>query len=142
MRRQEKYPDTKTFHFFNANPKNRCTGDCVYRALTVATGREWVEMVFLCAAMAVKTGYSPGSKENYGRVLEMLGFQKMKQPRKEDGTKYTGKEFCQRVAKPNMKYVANIGGNHVAAIVDCKVWDIWNSTDGCIGNYWVKEDVA
>jgi len=92
--------------------------------------------------MAVKTGYSPASKECFGQVLEVLGFQKMKQPRKEDGTKYTGKEFCQRVAKPNVKYVANIGGNHTVAIVDCKVWDIWNSTDGCIGNYWVKEDVT
>lgn len=142
MRRQDKYPDTKTFHFYNANPKNRFTGDCVYRALTAATGYKWEEMILACAAMAIKSGYSPASKENYGRVLEALGFQKMKQPRKEDGTKYTGKEFCLELAKKNVRYVANIGGNHVVAIVNCKVQDIWNSTDGCIGNYWVKEDAA
>lgn len=142
MRRQEKYPDTKTFHFFNANPRNRMTGDCVYRALTVVTGRKWEEMVFACAAMAVKSGYSPVSAENYGRVLELLGFKKCKQPRKENGRKYTGKEFCEMVAKPGVTYFAHIGGHHVVAIVDRKVWDIWNSTDGCIGNYWVKEDAA
>lgn len=36
MKRQEKYPETRTFHFHNANPKNRITGDCVTRALCTA----------------------------------------------------------------------------------------------------------
>ena len=155
MKRSEKYPDTKTFHYFNANPKNRMTGDCVYRALTVATGRKWEEMVFACAAMAVKRGFSPASKETYGKVLEAFGFRKMKQPRKRDGTKFTGREFCEYLQKGfdndwcgmvgdegievGRNIVAHIGGNHVVAIKDGKVWDIWNSTGGCIGNYWVKE---
>ena len=144
MRRQDKYPETKTFHYVNVNPKNRMTGDCVYRALTAATGRKWEEIVAACAAMAIKTGYSPGSKECYGRVLELLGFEKMKQPRKFDGTKFTGKQFCESLQKGDNDFVggryivANIGGNHVCAIIDGKVWDIWNSTGGCIGNYWVK----
>ena len=80
----------------------------------------------------------------------------MKQPRKRDGTKFTGKEFCEYLQRylddPGVygvmddegieisrNIVANIGGNHVVAIKDGKVWDIWNSTRGCIGNYWVKE---
>ena len=157
MRRQDKYPDTSTFHYFNANPKNRKTGDCVYRALTAATGRKWEEIVFGCAALAVKHGFSPASKETYGRLLEMLGFEKQRQPRKPDGTKYTGKQFCEALQRyigsdsltayggvgdegfvVGKRIVANIGGNHTVAIIDGKVWDIWNSTDGCIGNYWVK----
>ena len=138
MKRAEKYPETSTFHFFNANPKGRYTGDCVYRALTVATGRKWEEVIFACAVMAVKTGFSPACKENYGRVLEQMGFQKCKQPRKGSGRKYTGREFCKELADPEAVYVAHIGGHHVVAIKGSKVWDIWNSTDGCIGNYWVK----
>lgn len=29
MTRQEKYPNTDTFTYYNANPKNRITGDCM-----------------------------------------------------------------------------------------------------------------
>ena len=60
----------------------------------------------------------------------------MKQPRKANNKKYTGKEFCK---KHNETCVANIGGHHVVCIKNGKVHDIWDSTDGCIGNYWVKE---
>ena len=58
--------------------------------------------------------------------------------KKPNGKKYTGEEFCREVAIKSRRYVANIGGHHVVAIVDKKVHDIWDSTDGCIGNYWVK----
>ena len=34
--RQEKYPDTNVFHYYNRNPRNRMTPDCVVRA--VSTG--------------------------------------------------------------------------------------------------------
>ena len=57
-----------------------------------------------------------------------------------DGTKYTGKEFCKRARKYE-RYVANLGGNHTVAIVNGKVNDIWDSTDGCIGNYWTKSSI-
>ncbi len=36
MTRKEKFPDTKTFHYFNANPHNRITDDCVTRAIYTA----------------------------------------------------------------------------------------------------------
>lgn len=32
--------------------------------------------------------------------------------------------------------IAHIGGNHIVAIVNHKVYDIWDSTDYCIGNFW------
>jgi len=35
--------------------------------------------------------------------------------------------------------IANIGGHHIVAIIEGRVWDTWNSTDGCIGNYWTKK---
>ena len=34
MKRQDKYPETETFHFHNANPKGRLlAADCVARAV-------------------------------------------------------------------------------------------------------------
>lgn len=138
MTRQEKYPDTKTFHYYNANPKNRITGDCVFRAFTLAMNQDYNTTVMEMAELMCKTGYAMNDSKGESKYLEMKGWTKHKQPRKPDGTKYTGEEFCKMLAKKNQKYIAHIGGHHVVAIVNCKVWDIWDSTDGCIGNYWTK----
>lgn len=45
MTRQEKYPDTDVFHYYNANPKNRITGDCLYRAIATACEKPYNEVV-------------------------------------------------------------------------------------------------
>lgn len=137
MTRQEKYPDTKTFHYYNANPKNRITGDCWCRAISTATEIPYNTVVMEMAELHCKTGYD--AMENISRYLESKGWAKCKQPKRLDGTKYTGDEFCRKLAMKGQRYVANIGGHHMVAIVDRRVYDIWNSTGGCIGNYWVKE---
>lgn len=140
MTRQEKYPDTKTFRYYNANPKGRITTDCVIRALATATDIPYASVVRELAEMQIATGYDDGETKCYGVWLESNGWHRQKQPRKPDGRKFTGKEFCKWLRDNGFKgsVVANIGGHHVVAIVDCKVHDIWDSTDGCIGNYWMK----
>lgn len=147
MKRQEKYPETGTFRYFNANPKGKLTTDCVVRAVSTATELPYNQVVMELAEMQCKTGYDDGDKKLYDKYLQSKGFVKCNQPRKTDGTKYTGKEWCNQLREDIIwcprgerlrRVVANIGGHHVVAIVDGKVWDTWNSTDGCIGNYWVK----
>ena len=140
MTRQQKFPDTKTFHFHNANPKGRLTTDCVFRAISTATGIPYADVVRQLAEWQIKTGYDSGDDKCYGRYLESIGWVKMKQPRKRDGRKYTGKEWCE-LLNEELDFrgmIAHIGGHHVVAISGCQVWDTWNSTDGCIGNYWIK----
>lgn len=154
MTRQKKYPDTDTFRFYNANPKGKYTGDCAVRAIAAAVEKPWERVTMELAEMSCKTGYSFASKENMDKYLIQNGFAKEKQPRKRDNTKLTGEEFCRELQKwlgdkciwgtctdngvvIAPRIVANIGGHHVVAIVDGKVNDIWDSTDGCIGNYWV-----
>lgn len=94
-----------------------------------------------------------GDDKTYGKYLKSKGWTKQKQPRKEDNTKYTGNEFCEilqdteyvdyilEVSKEQAKsnIIAHIGSGHIVAIVGGQVYDTWNSTDGCIGNYWVKD---
>lgn len=136
MTRQEKHPETRTFHYYNANPKNRITGDCWCRAICTALQIPYNQVVMEMAELQCKTGYD--ASELIARYLESKGWTKHKQPRKADNTKYTGKDFCLKMAKKHIRYVANIGGHHVVAIVNGKVYDIWDSTGGCIGNYWTK----
>lgn len=148
MKRQDKYPETSTFHFYNANPHNRLTTDCVIRALSTALEIPYNDVVMELAELQCQTGFDPSEKKTYDKFLQKHGWIKMPQPKKPNGNKYTGAEFCSRARSHLLKLtldgsrqervIANIGGHHIVAIIDYKVWDTWDSTDGCIGNYWVR----
>ena len=155
MRRQQKYPETPTFHYHNANPKNRFTGDCRIRAIAVACEVPYNQVVMDLANIQCETGYDQCANQGISILMERYGWVKHKQPRKADNRKYTGKEFCEILQSHlsdkgvhgmmsdegiviSPRVFCNIGGNHEVAIIDGKVWDTWNSTDGCIGNYWTK----
>jgi hypothetical protein len=146
MTRQEKYPETSTFHYHNQNPHGRITTDCVTRAISTATEIPYNQVVTELAEMQCKTGYDSADAKLYDRYLASKGWIKHKQPRKPDGTKYTGKEWCLQMQEDydwvvgNAKnMIAHIGGHHAVAIIDGKVWDIWDSTGGSIGNYWTEK---
>lgn len=146
MTRQQKYQETSTFHYHNANPKNRITTDCVVRAISTALEIPYKQVVMEMAEMQCKTGYDSAENKLIDMYLHSKGWVRRKQPRKADGTKYTGAEFCREISEGVTfngsvfnynRIVANIGGHHTVAIIDGKVFDIWNSTDGRIGIYWV-----
>lgn len=142
--------DTNTFHFYNENPKDNRTGDCVVRAIGLATELGWDEAYKSLCKYGYKKKLMPNDKQCYDKWLQENGWVKHKQPRKWDNTKYTGIEFCKLQQNYAGSYVhdgvvlsdriiAHIGGHHLVAIVDGKINDIWYSQDGCIGNYWTKE---
>lgn len=139
MTRKDKYIDTEYFHYFNANPRNRITGDCVFRAFTLAMEEDYNSIVMEMAKLMCETGYALNDTKGEERYLKLKGWIKCPQPKKSDGTKYTGREFCKLLANKNKRYIAHIGGHHVVAIVDKKINDTWDSSSGCIGNYWIKE---
>lgn len=145
VNRRNKYPDTATFHWHNANPKNRVTAaDCVIRAIALTSDRSWDDTLLGLTEVALKMKRVPNEPECYGRYLESLGFRKMPQPKKPDGTKLTGSEFCSDVL--SVKYggftvVANMPGHAVCCMEHegrFKVWDTWDSSDRTIGVFWVK----
>lgn len=141
MTRQEKYPDTATFHYHNANPKNRMGDDCVVRAISTVLEQSWEQTVREMTELGLRSGYVLNDSHTYIKYLESKGLTRMKQPRKADNTKYTGVEFCrilQQTGQASQRIFAHIGGNHAVAIVDGKVNDIWDSTGGTIGMWFVQ----
>lgn len=147
MTRQQKYPETSTFHYHNQNPRNRITTDCVIRAISTATEIPYNQVVMEMAQLQCETGYDDGDAKLYDLYLKQHGFVKHKQPRKPDNTKYTGKEWCKLIqddfdwvmnSDQLARIVAHIGGGHIVAIIDGQVWDIWDCTHKTIGNYWIK----
>lgn len=140
--------DTMYFTYFNANPSNRHTDDCVIRALATALDKTWDEVFRDLAAIGIKYHFPMNMKNVYTKYLKSLGYDIQKQPRKDDNTKLTGKEFCDYLTFHfgkfyNKKVIAHIGGHHIACIKYDKGWgkfkvfDTWDSTEGCVGNFWI-----
>ena len=136
MKRSKKYPTTETFIFTNTNPKGLLTtGDCVIRAISIATGKEWKEVVMGLAETACETSFSPLSRENYDVYLTRNGWKKMPMPKHENGTKYTAKEFCKE--HKTGTFVCNIAG-HTFCVKNGRVHDTWDVSkfNKRLGNYW------
>lgn len=135
----------------NVNPKNRKTGDCVIRALTVAIHdenggdikKEYKQVLTELYMIALKTGYMVNSKQAYEKFLENHGFIKYKQPRKADNTKYKVGEInkaikfnCSPTYTENSVCVISCA-NHLTVYTNVLI-DIWDCRNKSIGNYWVK----
>ena len=137
MRRQDKYPNTEWFVWYNANPKNRIsTFDCVVRAISVLTNISWEQTLRNITELGIPLGRVYNDEYVYNKYLENLGYVKMAQPKFANGTKLTGKQFCDLFKLP---CAAHIGGHHMVYIDNGKVYDTWDSTEGTIGNFWVAQ---
>ena len=145
MKRQEKYPDTKWFHYHNENPKNRVTtGDCTYRAIAKATGVDWRSTLKRMTLYACESGYCPNDKLGINGYLKSNGWVMCKQPKNPDGTRMTGKEFCEHLKKIKCigNVIVHIGSKHLTCFVkednNYRVYDTWDCTKWRVGNYWIK----
>ena len=143
--------DTHYFTYVNVNPKNKITSDCVIRALATAMNKTWDEVLTDLYKYSMKYKQMLNCPQLYTKYLKDQGWIKLKQPRKFDNTKYTGREFCEELREGTTfnidghdvtewtNIIAHIGGHHTIAIIDGKINDIWDSSLGCIGNIWIKE---
>ena len=143
--------NTVYYKYYDANPKQKKTGDCVIRALATAMNKSWDEVLTDLYKYALKYKQMLNDDTLYKKYLKDNGWIMLKQPRKIDNTKYTGVEFCQELQEGCCfnyddvtvdgfsNIIAHIGGHHVVAIIDGRIHDTWNSSNGCIGNMWIKE---
>ena len=123
---------------YNANPKKRKTTDCVIRALSVASGKDYETVFRELVDIAIKTGYMINEKHCYDKWLENNGFEKMPQPRHHDGTKYLVGDVDKLLHFNEYKCVVSMA-NHVSCVVDNKLIDIWDCRRKSISNYYVKK---
>ena len=124
------------FQYFNANPNGNNTNDCVIRSICAATGMEWDDVLSGLTKCALKHKLMVDDPDLYSKYLKEIGWEKQKQPKKSGGKKYKGNEWV-KVFKGNA--IAHIGTHHMVYVSHGKVWDTWDSTEGVIGNYWVKK---
>lgn len=155
QRRQAKFKETETYVYWNQNPKKVITTDCVIRALSLGLDLPYEQVVMELAEQQCKYGFDDGDPKAIARYLKSKGWIKCKQPRNDDNTRMTGREFCMKLVHPiyceeltNLprfcridSVIANVGSHHIVAIKNGKIHDTWNCSENCVGNVWVRMEV-
>lgn len=128
-----------SYRELNVNPKNRRTGDCSTRALVSCLNIDYNTALDLQLEEVKKCYYDFTSRQVIENILKKFGYQKMKQPRKDDNTKYKVKEMDQVLTNKDLQngVIVNVA-NHYVVLKDSDYIDIWNSGSKCVGNYFVK----
>ena len=137
MTREQKYPDTAYFKYHNENYKNKLAGDCVVRAISLATGKGWVQTIRELTELGIKNGYVLNDKKNYEKYLLDNGFVQCNEPRDFRNQKLSVIEFIDSIDFKYKSIVANVGSHHIVCIKDNQVYDIWNSSKQTMHKYFV-----
>lgn len=122
---------------YNVNPKGRKTSDCVIRAIAYASCQSWEKVFEDLCVIAKKKCSVINEKSVYEEYLDNLGFEKHKQPKWDDGTKFTVYEG-DRVFNSQKEDVIVSVANHLTCIDNNELIDTWNCRNKCIGNYWTR----
>lgn len=128
------------YTYKNVNPKHK-TCDCSTRALVSTLDIPYDEALKLQTAESLKCYYAPQSKQLMERLLKKFGYVKMKQPRKNDKTKYKVYEMDEILTNKQMRagVLITVAG-HYTCIKNGTVIDIWDCRDKTVGNYYVKAE--
>ena len=123
-----------TFDTTSKYPDHRSC-DCVIRAISLATGKTWLEVFDDLTEMAREMYRIPNEEKVYIKYLEKIGWKKHNQPWKTDCDKYTAKEFTNVVRGTAILKLAH----HLVCVKDGKLHDIWDCGGKCVGVYWTNE---
>ena len=110
-------------------------GDCVIRALTRVTDKEWHTIFDELVPIAREMQCMPNGKPCYEKYLIESGF-KYQGISNKKGTK---RPTVDRFAKdhPSGRYVVRVA-NHLVAVVDGIYYDTWDSGHKSLYGYWFK----
>lgn len=133
MYKKEKYNGQPSFQFYNLNPKNKITDDCVIRSIAAAEGRKWDDVLLDLTHCAIQTGYITTAVENYSYYLKHHGWAKCKIPKNTNGKRYKAYEFAKIY---DGCCLAHVGKYHMSYLSDHTWYDVWDCTNGDVGNYW------
>lgn len=109
----------------NANPGKRRVGDCVIRAISVATGRPWLAVYDELYELGRMTYDMMSSNETWGLYLYKMGFDPFLLP-EACRECVTVRDFARMY--PEGSYIVGTG-SHAVAVVDGDWYDTWDSGD-------------
>ena len=107
----------------NANPGKRRVGDCVVRAIAVATGKSGLEGYDELHKVGRSLYDMPSANETWGLYLYLLGFDPFLLPESCPQC-VTVKEFCRYF--PRGRFIIGTG-SHAVAVIDGDYYDTFDS---------------
>ena len=119
----------------NPHPEGKKTGDCVVRALAIADNKKWIEVYDALCYTGRTIFEMPSGRKTYHQYLLENGWSKQPMPKHQNGKRYTLSQFADE--NPKGVYVISLA-NHLATIVNGNLHDIWDCSEKCLRNYWVK----
>lgn len=119
----------------NVNPVEKKTNDCVVRAITVAESSTWEEVYKELCDKGAEMFSMPNAKGTYEAYLFSKGWVKQKMPKNQLGRRVKVKDFVDE--NTNKIILINVVG-HVTVAVYGKLYDTWDCSSKCVGNYYTK----
>ena len=115
--------NTSTFQYTNPHPKKaKGLGDCTIRALSIATGKDWLEIYDELTALGREMLAPQNDMKVIHAYAENIG---TKIPVKVDGKRLTAHDICQM--RGSHTYIIRTAG-HVACVKNKKLRDTWDSS--------------
>lgn len=123
--------------YFNMNPYQKHTGDCVYRAIAYFMNVRWTIAVMNLVKNAISDGLvNFNYTTNIVSFMERLGYERQKAPRKG----MTVREFGDEFACGGETYMIHtVKPRHMTIIDDCELHDIWDCRD-CVMDWYYKKE--
>lgn len=123
------------YRFYNRHPAHRFVDDCTKRSISLTCGMPYLEVQKGLNAhkriTGVKVFYNTPNPHSY--VENVLGFPRVKLPRRGEGSRMTVGEFAK--AHPTGRYILSISG-HWTSLIDGVVYDTWDCTDRALLSYY------
>lgn len=124
------------FIYTNPNPINRTIGDCVIRAIAIATESTWEKSYMDLCMEGLEMADLPNSNAVWASYLKKLGFRKGIVPDTCPDC-YTVADFAED--NPYGVYVL-CTGSHTVTIMDGNIYDSWDSSSEIPIFYYFREE--
>jgi hypothetical protein len=124
---REKYHPTKL--------KKDMAGDCVVRAIAIATEQDWAKVRDELFDVAKEIGFMPNDTTTYRLYLNRIGWIR-NSPMKKGNKKYKVKNMAKFFLNENVIVHTS---HHLTALVKGNLNDTWNCGAWCANSYWTKK---
>lgn len=126
------------YKFCNPNPAGKSVGDCVIRAIAIATGQGWYETYLQLCMQGLTLADMPSANSVWGAYLKNMGFRRRVTPDNCPDC-YTVAAFAADY--PEGTYLLALDG-HVVCVIDGDWYDTWDSGAETPLYLWERTDEA
>lgn len=121
------------FKYYNPNPFNNNTNDCVIRSICGVTGKEWDDVLMELTSYALKYKLMINDPDLYEKYFKDNGWKKHRQPKDKDGDEYIA---CEWIESYKGIAIVHLGDDHMAMVKNGILYDTWCTLGEVVGEYW------